>query len=313
MRNNFLRREMDSFSCKTTPPNPAMRASGLKMKIAQELKRMAPLRFAKLIWTEIRVDDVFGRSAQLAYYSFLALFPFCICVIASLSVFGNADRGRALLEVLFARILPGTADQLIDRTFGEIIQFGGPLKMSFGILASLWSASMGMSALMDTLNAAYRVKETRTLIEQYATAVGLTASLTALAVVSLLVALFGNLLVGADSPNRGIALAWIVMRWPLALGTLFIALAVAYHFGPNLKRRPWRWITPGSVFGVFLLAAVSVGLRIYVQYSRNYSAAYGSLGAVIVLLIAFYLAGIAILSGGVLNGVLERIANKQKL
>jgi membrane protein len=292
--------------------------SELEMKIAQLFKHMAPFMFAKLIWTEIRVDDVFGRSAQLAYYSFLALFPFCICVIASLSVFGNADRGRALLEILFAHVLPGTADQLIDRTFGEIIQFGGPLKMSFGILASLWSASMGMSALMDTLNAAYRVKETRTLIEQYAIAVGLTASLTALAVVALLVALFGDLfvgagLVGASLTDKVIALAWTIMRWPLALGTLFTALAVAYHFGPNLKHRPWHWITPGSVFGVFLLAAVSSGLRLYVHYSLNYTAAYGSLGAVIVLLVSFYLAGIAILSGGVLNGVLERFADKQKL
>ncbi len=282
------------------------------MKITKVFKHMAPLTFAKLIWTEIRIDDVFGRSAQLAYYSFLALFPFCICVIASLSVFGNADRGRALVEVLFARVLPGTADQLIDKTFGEIIQFGGPLKMSFGILASLWSASMGMSALMDTLNAAYRVKETRTLVEQYATAVCLTAILTALTVISLLVALFGDLLVGADFVgagwlNRSIALAWVIARWPLALGTLFIALAVVYHFGPNLRGRVWQWITPGSVFGVFLLAAVSVGLRVYVHYSKTYSAAYGSLGAVIVLLISFYLASIAILSGGVLNGVLERL------
>jgi membrane protein len=285
------------------------------MKITPVFKHMPPLAFAKLIWTEIRVDDVFGRSAQLAYYSFLALFPFCICVIASLSVFGNADRGRALLEVLFARILPGTADQLIDQTFGEIIQFGGPLKMSFGILASLWSASMGMSALMDTLNAAYRVKETRTLVEQYATAICLTAILTALTVISLLVALFGDLFVGANFVgegwlNKSIGLTWVIARWPLALGTLFIALAVVYHFGPNIVGRNWHWITPGSVFGVVLLAAVSVGLRLYVQYSRTYSAAYGSLGAVIVLLVAFYLASIAILSGGVLNGVLERISDK---
>src|SRR5579871_3352675 len=107
---------------------------------------------AKLTWAEIRADDIFGRAAQLAYYFFLALFPFLICVVASLSVFGNADRGRALLFGLLARLLPPMAFELISKTFNEILQSTGPLKMSFGILFSLWSASMGMSAVMDTLN-----------------------------------------------------------------------------------------------------------------------------------------------------------------
>ena len=93
-------------------------------------------------WAEMRADDVFGRSAQLAYYFFLALFPFLICVIASLSMFGTADRGRTLLLNLFERFLPMPAFQLISTTFDEIIRSGGPLKMSFGILGSLWSASM---------------------------------------------------------------------------------------------------------------------------------------------------------------------------
>jgi membrane protein len=107
---------------------------------------------AKCTWEEIRADDVFGRAAQLAYYFFLALFPFLICVIASLSVFGKADRGRALLLTLFAHSLPAPAFQLIGTTISEIIRSSGPLKMSFGLIASLWSASLGMSAIMDTLN-----------------------------------------------------------------------------------------------------------------------------------------------------------------
>src|SRR5690242_21174303 len=108
----------------------------------------APLReVAKRTWAEILADDVFGRAAQLAYYFFLALFPFLIFVIATLSVFGAADRGRALLFHFLANALPPAAFGLIDRTFTEIIHSSGPLKMSFGILASLWSASMGMSAV----------------------------------------------------------------------------------------------------------------------------------------------------------------------
>ncbi len=271
------------------------------------------IEIAKRTWMEIREDDVFGRAAQLAYYFFLALFPFLICVIASLSVFGSADRGRALLGELFTRILPGTAHQLIDRTLREIIQSGGPLKMSFGIIVSLWSASMGMSAVMDTLNAAYKVKETRSLFKQYTIAIGLTLGLTLLVVFSVLVVVLGNQLVASFAPGSALAIAWKIIQGPLMLAVLLLALAITYYLAPNLKNRKWYWITPGSVAGVLLLIAVSIGLRIYVHYEGSYSTVYGSLGAVIVLLICFYLGGVAILSGGALNAVLENLAAGEKV
>jgi membrane protein len=263
---------------------------------------------AKRTWAEIREDDVFGRAAQLAYYFFLALFPFLTCVVASLSVFGRADRGRALLGVLFTRILPPDAYQLIDKTFMEIIQSSGPLKMSFGIVFSIWSASMGMSAVMDTLNAAYKTKETRSLIKQYGIAIGLTVGLTLLIVLSLLMVVSGDQLVGSLTSGNIVAISWKLIKWPIALVVLLIALAITYYFAPNLKDHNWHWVTPGSVMGVLLLIAVSVGVRIYLRYSGGYSAVYGSLGAVIILLICFYLGGVAILSGGSLNGVLESLA-----
>jgi membrane protein len=271
-----------------------------------------PIRIAARTWAAIRADDVFGRAAQLAYYFFLALFPFLICVIASLSVFGRADRGRALLGELLPRIFPAAAYQLIDKTFIEIIQSSGPLKMSFGIVFSLWSASMGMSAVMDTLNAAYKVKETRSLLKQYAIAIGLTLGLTLLVVLSLLIIVLGNELVGYFSPGNVIGFVWKMTQWPLALAVLLLALAITYYFAPDVKNPKWHWVTPGSIAGIFLLVAVSIGVRIYVRYSGGYSAVYGSLGAVIVLLVCFYLGGVAILSGGSLNGVLETLAAEKK-
>jgi membrane protein len=277
------------------------------------LRVVSTIEIAQRTWAEIREDDVFGRAAQLAYYFFLALFPFLICVITSLSVFGRADRGRALLGGLFSRIFPAAAYQLIDKTFIEIIQSTGPLKMSFGIIFALWSASMGMSAVMDTLNAAYKVKETRSLIKQYSIAIGLTFGLTLLTVVSLLIVVLGDQLVGYFSTGNFIAIVWKITQWPLALAVLLLALAITYHFAPDFKNRKWRWITPGSVTGVLLLVLLSIGVRIYIRYSGRYSAVYGSLGAVIVLLVCFYLGGVAILSGGSLNGVLESLTAEKKV
>ena len=262
----------------------------------------------KRTWKEIRAEDVFGRAAQLAYYFFLALFPFLICVIASLSVFGTADRGRALLFAIFARFLPAPAFQLISDTFSQIIKSSGPLKMSFGIVTSVWAASMGMSAVMDTLNAAYRVNETRSLFKQYLVAIGLTCGIALLLIVSIVIAILGDNLVGPLSHGNWIAILWKIMQWPLALALLLFAFSLTYYFAPDLVHRQWHWITPGAIAGIILLMIVSTGLRLYIRYSSSYTATYGSLGAVIVLLLCFYLSGIAVLTGGALNGVLESAA-----
>jgi membrane protein len=259
-------------------------------------------------WLEIIEDDVFGRAAQLAYYFFLALFPFLICVVASLSVFGAADRGRALLFHFLASALPPSAFDLINNTLNEIIHSSGPLKMSLGIVASLWSASMGMSAIMDTLNAAYNVKETRSLLKQYAIATGLTVGIALLMVISVAIMVFGQVLLKALAPGIILAIAWKIAEWPLVLSLTLLAFAIIYYFAPALTLRRWHWITPGAIFGVLLWLAASFGLRMYLHFFNTYNAAYGSLGAVIVLLLWFYLSGIAVLSGAVVNGVLENLA-----
>lgn len=260
---------------------------------------------AKRTWAEIRADDVFGRAAQLAYFFFLALFPFLICVVAALSVFGTADRGRALLFDLFARLLPAPAYELIVTTFNQILTSSGPLKMSLGIVASLLSASVGMSAMMDTLNTAYKMRETRSLVRQYAVAIGLTLAMGILTVIAILTVVIGDNVAHALALPRGVSIAWHIVEWPLAVVLLLFAFAVTYNLAPDLKNRRWQWISPGAVTGVLLLVLVSTGLRIYLHFSGGYNATYGSLGGVIVLLLCFYISGIAFLSGGALNGVLE--------
>ena len=272
------------------------------------LNGVSSKQVTRLVWAEIRADDVFGRSAQLAYYFFLALFPFLICVIASLSVFGTADRGRAVLFAVLARLLPGPAFQLISNTFGEMLRASGPLKMSLGIAASLVSASFGMSAVMDTLNAAYKVKETRSLVKQYAVAIGLTIGIVTLLVIALAAVVVGDKIADAIASGPTAAALCKIFQWPLAIAVLLLAFALTYYFAPNLGDRQWHWVTPGSLLGILLLLAMSLGLRVYIHYLGTYTVAYGSLGGVIILLLCFYLSGLAVLSGGALNGVLKNIA-----
>lgn len=266
---------------------------------------------AERTWEEILKDDVFGRAAQLAYYFFLALIPFLIFVIASLSVFGTADRGREVLFRFFAEVLPPSGFDLIARTFNEIVHSSGPVKMSFGILASLWSASMGMGAVMNTLNAAFGVKESRSLFKQYAVAIGLTVGIALLLVMALVIVVFGDAISNALSSGNIIGIAWKVLQWPLAFALILLAFAITYYFAPNLRNRRWHWVTPGAIAGVILWMAVSIGLRIYLHFFGTYSVGYGSLGAVMVLLLWYYLSGVALLSGAVLNAVLEPPASAE--
>jgi membrane protein len=276
------------------------------------INRVMLTEICQEIWEEVRAIDVLGRSAQLAYYFFFALFPFLICIIASLSVFGSADRGRALLFQLFARFLPVPAFQLISATFNGILKASGPLKMSFGILVSLWSASMGMTAIMDTLNSAYRVKETRSLVKRYAVALGLTVGITLILVVSILAVLVGKRLATEIVHGGIVAILWKIMQWPIAFSVLLLVFAVTYHYAPNVRNRKWHCITPGSVAGIALLLFISIGLRVYFRYAGTYTLTFGSLGAVIVLLLSFYLGGVAVISGGILNAVLDSLASRQR-
>jgi len=161
---------------------------------------------------------------------------------------------------------------------------------------------------MDTLNAAYNVKETRSLIKQYSVAMGLTCGLGLLMIASVVFLIFGETIKAEYASSAFAAIAWSTARWLLALVAALLALAATYFFAPNLPNPTWRWITPGSVAAVSLLILISVGLKAYIQYWATYNLTYGSLGAVIVLLLFFYLSGVAVLTGGVLNVVLERAA-----
>lgn len=263
---------------------------------------------AKRTWEEVSEDDVFGRAAQLAYYFFLALFPFLIFVVASLSIFGAADRGRALIFQFGGSALPGSAFKVINDTFNDILRASGPLKMSFGIVGALWSASAGMTAVMDTLNAAYEVKETRSSLKRYAVAIGLTLGIAFLLIISMVIVVLGNNIVGALPAGNVVTTTWKIAQWPIALALILLAFAFTYYFAPDLHDREWHWVTPGAIAGLVLWVIVTVALRIYLHFFSSYSATYGSLAGVIVLLLWFYLSGIAVLSGAAINAVLEDVA-----
>lgn len=278
-----------------------------------KLGGLSPLALGKRVWNEIQEDEVFGRAAELSYYFLLALFPLLIFLTSILGVvLGPGTGTRQTLFSYFARVMPPSAFQLIDSTMTEVSASSTGGKISFGILAALWAASNGMGAITQSLNVAYDVKETRPWWRQRLTAIGLTIALSVLIISALILVVGGgkiaDWLASIFGFSLAFALTWKILQWPVVLGFMILAFALIYYFAPDLREQKWKWLTPGSALGVVLWLAVSLGFRVYLHFFDSYSATYGSLGAVIILMLWLYFTGAAILIGGEINSEIEHVA-----
>jgi membrane protein len=207
------------------------------------------------------------------------------------------------------RLAPGSASELVQGVVNQTFKSSSGLKLAMGLLGALWAASGGMGAVVVSLNVVYRVKETRAWWKQKLTIIGLTLALAALIVVALVLVLYGGKIGQLLATQIGLSdvfrIAWKVLQWPLSFGAMFLSFSIIYYFGPDLKERKWYWVTPGAVTGVALWLVASLGFRLYLQFFNSYSATYGSLGAVIILMLWLYITGFAVLIGGELNWIIE--------
>lgn len=212
---------------------------------------------------------------------------------------------RDQLLVYLAALMPRSAFALVRATVDEIGVSSGTGKLSFGLLAALWAASNGMGAISDTLNTAYNVKETRRWWRVRLISVCLTIALAILILAALAIVLYGGTIGEALAARYGFGslftTVWTIIQWPIALVFVLTTFNLIYNYAPNIAPHARRWITPGAFVGVALWLLVSFGFRAYLGFFDSYSVTYGSLGAVIVLMLWFYLSGVAILIGGEVN------------
>src|SRR5687767_3713109 len=268
------------------------------------------------VWDDIYNGDLLTRAAALSYYFLLALFPLLIFLTAMLGYFAEAgtELRQSLLNYL-ASIAPRTASQLVRETIKEITEGADGGKLSFGLAAALWFASFGMGAVGDTLNSAYGVRESRPWWRVRLISLGLTVALAALIISALALVLYGGDIGEGLAARLRLGAAfvsvWAVVQWPIVLGFVLFAFALIYYYAPDLRHQKWYWVTPGSLAGVLLWLLVSFCFRLYLDYFDRYSMTYGSLGAVIILLLWFYLTGAAILAGGKVNAVIEHAAARR--
>ncbi|MEX0803196.1 MAG: YihY/virulence factor BrkB family protein [Candidatus Binatia bacterium] len=277
------------------------------VKNAFSLGGLGIIEFLRRVVAEVQQDNCAGYAAALAYYFLFALFPFFLFLTALLGYLPIPNLMDQIMGSL-AQVMPGEALSLVQDNVGNLVtkQRGGLL--SFGILAALWTSSSAITAISDALNHAYDVEEGRPFWKLRGTAILLTIGLSIFLISSIVLLMFGPQIGGwlADFVGLGGAfeIAWNILRWPVILVLVITAVAAIYYFAPDVDQA-WKWITPGSVFAVFLWLLVSLGFSYYVNNFGSYDQTYGSIGAIIILLTWMYVSGFVILVGGEINSVIE--------
>lgn len=257
-------------------------------------------------------DDAQGLAAQLSYYFFLSLFQLLLALVALASLFPLQSATDDVTRFL-APVAPGPMLDLIREQMVAISQRPAPGIMTVGLAATLWSASAAMGAVVSVMNRAKGLEETRPWWKVRIVSLLLTVGLSIFMLISIALVLAGPQ--AADLLTRWFGLGslfswtWKIVQWPIAFALVAVAIGLIYHFAPNAKGR-WRWATPGSIVATALWLLGSLGFRLYVTSVDTYEGTYGTLGGIIVVLLWFYVSGLAIVVGVELDTEIEGAAAK---
>lgn len=263
--------------------------------------------FLRELWGEVMEDDIFNGAAVLGFFLTLAIFPAMIVVMAVIPYLPIANVDVAIMDAL-RQALPASAAEMFAGVVQEVTreQRGGLL--SAGLLGALWATSSGMYAVMQQLNIAYDVQETRGFLKARAVAVGLSLLFSLLMLTAFSLIVLGGVmqewLIAQFHLGQGLLVLFIVFRWAVIVLGLAMAFALVYYLAPDVEQE-FVFITPGSIVGVLLLMIASLAFAWYAQNLGDYEATYGSIGAVIVLMLWLYIAGLAILFGSEINALVE--------
>src|ERR1700690_634629 len=268
-------------------------------------------QLARNVWGEIGANDLLGRSSELAFDFLFALVPLLLFVLTLFGLFASRSiELQGNLLSYFADFLPPAAFQILKSIVIELTASAGGGKLTFSIIIALWIASGGVTSMISALNLAYHIRESRSWLTVRIIALALTLFISVLLLAASFVVLAGDHVVGwlgLELQLQPIVIViWQMLQWPAAALFVVMSYSLIYCFGPDLKQRRWHWITPGSAFGVFLWLLGSIGFRVYLHFFNTYSASYGSLGAIMILLVWLYVTGFAFLIGGEINAEIER-------
>lgn len=267
---------------------------------------MAVERFLKKLIERVIQVRAFELSAQMAFYFLLSLFPFLIFVMTLLPMLGFD--GKELVE-LVRPYVPEEAMKIIDDNIETIFATKKKGMLSFSIVLTIWSASNAINGIVRALNHAYEIKETRSFFVSRMLAILLTLGMIVVIIVALLLPVFGKLIGNFIyfhlNLSEDFLVLWETFRWLISFCVIAFVITGLYYIGPN-KRLKFREVILGGLLAAVGWLLTSYGFSYYVSNFGNYSATYGSLGGVIVLMLWFYFSAFVLLLGGIFNVVWEQ-------
>jgi membrane protein len=260
------------------------------------------------VYEDISAHRLLMVAAGVVFYAMLAVVPAITALVSIYGLFADASTINQHLSFI-ATMMPGTAYDLISDQITRIAgNNNGKLTFAFvfGLGMALWSANAGMKSIFDALNIVYDENEKRSFIKLNLISLAFTLS----AVVALLTAVGAVVALPLVLQYLGLAedrQTWLLalLRWPVLLVLVMLGLALLYRFGPSRRDAQWRWVTPGSMFASFAWLAISALFSLYLSKFTDYNATYGSLGAVIGLMMWIWLSVTVILIGAELNAEIE--------
>ena len=273
-------------------------------------------KFLEELYDKFFETDVLSASAQVAFYFSFAFFPLLLVLVTLFGiVLGSTDELRTELYLYLAQLMPPSAYELVRTTMDEIIKSSSGSKLTLGLLVTLWSASAGVDSLRIALNRVYEVKETRSWWKTKLQSLVLTFLFILLLAVGLAGVTAGWSLVKAALGGMGMEVTspGLVtgIQWAAIVVVMIFSTAVVYSWLPCFKEFHWVWISPGSITAIIVWVLFGSLFRLYLHYINSYNKAYGSLGAVIILMLWMYITGLALLLGGAINSVLTELSEKR--
>jgi membrane protein len=260
---------------------------------------------------EFQQDQCTDLAAALTYYAVLSLFPALLVLVSLLGVFGQGRKTVDAVMDVAAGVVPGDAMNLVRPTIENLVQSpSAGVALVTGALAALWSASGYVGAFGRAMNRIYEIDEGRPVWKLRPLQLVLTlGGLVLAAVAAVMLAVSGPI---ADAVGRAIGLGsvavtvWNIVKWPVILVCVVLAVAVLYYATPNVKQPKFRWISVGAGFAILVWVVASIGFGFYVSHFGSYNKTYGALAGVIVFLLWLWITNLALLFGAELDAELER-------
>ena len=269
----------------------------------QRLSGFAAFKYARQLALHYRDDDLAAMSAQISYYLILAFFPFLFFLINLLSFTPLPNR---LLIANFNAILPQETALLVKTMLTETVQAKSGAMLVLSMLASLWAASRGMSAIIRGLNHSYGVKESRRFVRLNMVALLSTVGLSVMVLISFIMIVLGRIIgssifgyMGAKSLFYSI---WSFLRYGITFGLLLTTFYLIYRYLPN-RKLTGNHVLAGTIFTTVGWIGASLLFSFYVNNFGSYATVYGSLGGMFALIFWLYISTLIFLLGGAINAI----------